>query len=947
MIDYFVYLISFINFFNTIIIYMNIINPISNNIITLPDVSDTIITQQIITPIQNNLQTAITNISNANTKISELQSQIDNLPNTGIGSGTTYYLTNTSNNGYYTISKTSPNGSNLTLSQTIKDVSGNVLLGQFLSDNPLNLSQIPQGIWNFSFFANDSTNNGVSLIYVEIWQYVNSSVKNLLFTMFGSDINSTVVIPYNISSTQPSFNINTTDYLLCKIYCNTTNTENTTIKLDYNSSLNYSHFNLPVVISSSHNDNLNIQGGTTGQYYHLTLQQLNNISNNASLITNGYLTNSDWTNFNNKVDLNSVQTLTNKSLTDPILTNNLIKSSTNNNINIVDVSDTLVNLNSVQTMTNKSLTDPTLINNKLLSSTNKNIAFVDVSDTLVNLNTAQTLTNKSLTDPKLTTNLIKSSTSKNIAFVDVSDTLVNLNSLQTLTNKSLTDPIIMNNKLLSFTNNNINIVDASDTLVNLNSVQTLTNKSLTNPSLTTNLLKSSTNNLINIVDVSDTLVNLNTAQTLTNKSLTDPKLINNKLLSSTGKNIVVIDSSDTLVNLNSVQTMTNKSLTDPTLINNKLLSSTGKNIVVIDSSDTLVNLSSVQTLTNKTFNNLSFTAPTLTTNIIQSSTSKFITFVDASDTLVNLNSVQTMTNKTLTAPVINSGALDTNSTAITQLTTDNTTKIATTAYVKNLLATPNSYVGTDNASVGTGLTLTASYVDIASITIPVAGTYEFNITLVGKVGRVITAILRNSTTSSDNQQSLFNMINMVGSSDVPVITSSKSVIIENITAGTIYKLRAKTDSGTTSILYSDTTNGYSSVSYKMLGLTTNVPLTKKWSSVKTATNQIFQFGPSNYLNLYFSGNYDAYVIIDPNATATTINISVQFRLENNVGNYLVADNADITKSTGKQLSNGGITNTEGRGTFGFIYDWTNNYYYRVHIMYKNSSNILFFVEQLL
>ena len=100
-------------------------------------------------------------------------------------------------------------------------------------------------------------------------------------------------------------------------------------------------------------------------------------------------------------------------------------------------------------------------------------------------------------------------------------------------------------------------------------------------------------------------------------------------------------------------------------------------------------------------------------------------------------------------------------------------------FFTNTLRLGNSPLNiSDNASVGSGLTLTGSYVDIASIIIPVNGTYEFNITLVGKVGRVITGILRNSTTSTDNQQSLFNMINMIGSSDIPLLTSSKFVFIK-------------------------------------------------------------------------------------------------------------------------------------------------------------------------
>ena len=76
--------------------------------------------------------------------------------------------------------------------------------------------------------------------------------------MIGDDINSVAVIPYNVSSTQPLFIVNATDYLLFKIYCNTTNTESTTISIDYNSKVNFSHFSLPIITTSSHNDTLNI-----------------------------------------------------------------------------------------------------------------------------------------------------------------------------------------------------------------------------------------------------------------------------------------------------------------------------------------------------------------------------------------------------------------------------------------------------------------------------------------------------------------------------------------------------------------------------------------------------------------------------------------------------------------------------------------------------------------
>ena len=118
--------------------------------------------------------------------------------------------------------------------------------------------------------------------------------------MTGNDINSAVVIPYNINATQPSFNVNLTDFIMIKIYGKTTSSQNVIINIDYNSSNNYSHFHIPFVLKSNHNDLLNIQGGAANDYQHLTTQRLNNINNPSSIINNGYLLNTDFITFNNK-----------------------------------------------------------------------------------------------------------------------------------------------------------------------------------------------------------------------------------------------------------------------------------------------------------------------------------------------------------------------------------------------------------------------------------------------------------------------------------------------------------------------------------------------------------------------------------------------------------------------------------------------------------------------
>ena len=86
-----------------------------------------------------------------------------------------------------------------------------------------------------------------------------------------------------------------------------------------------------------------------------------------------------------------------------------------------------------------------------------------------------------------------------------------------------------------------------------------------------------------------------------------------------------------------------------------------------------------------------FTSLKLTDNTILSANGSSILFENANSTVCNLLSTQTLSNKTLSFPIINNASLnsvsiDTNSTAITQINTDNSTKIATTAFVKQFSA---------------------------------------------------------------------------------------------------------------------------------------------------------------------------------------------------------------------------------------------------------------------
>jgi hypothetical protein len=91
-----------------------------------------------------------------------------------------------------------------------------------------------------------------------------------------------------------------------------------------------------------------------------------------------------------------------------------------------------------------------------------------------------------------------------------------------------------------------------------------------------------------------------------------------------------------------------------------------------NSSGTVVTTGATQTLNQKTLN-----SPTIST-IENGGT---LTLPTGTDTIVGRATTDTLTNKTLTSPVINTGNLGGASIATTQSAGDNSTKLATTAYV--------------------------------------------------------------------------------------------------------------------------------------------------------------------------------------------------------------------------------------------------------------------------
>lgn len=134
-------------------------------------------------------------------------------------------------------------------------------------------------------------------------------------------------------------------------------------------------------------------------------------------------------------------------------------------------SGTLVTTSGTQTLTNKTLTTPIIAQ---ISNTGT-LTLPTSTDTLVGRDTTDTLTNKTLTTPAIA-QIVNTGT---LTLPTSTDTLVARNTTDTLTNKTLTTPVIAQ----IVNTGTLTLPTATDTLVARTTTDTLTNKTLTDPKI--------------------------------------------------------------------------------------------------------------------------------------------------------------------------------------------------------------------------------------------------------------------------------------------------------------------------------------------------------------------------------------------------------------------------------------------------------------------------------
>lgn len=151
------------------------------------------------------------------------------------------------------------------------------LIEGYLSSN-LNRTQLDAGIWEFNSYAFISAAGRTCQLFADVYKrniagtetYLFSGTQNVTATT--ATLVSTVVVA-------PAYVCSTTDKLVVKYFGRRTGTA-VTLTLLHNGSTNYTHLHTPIALA--HNDLSGLQGGQTGEFYHLTASQ-RDAANNAYL----------------------------------------------------------------------------------------------------------------------------------------------------------------------------------------------------------------------------------------------------------------------------------------------------------------------------------------------------------------------------------------------------------------------------------------------------------------------------------------------------------------------------------------------------------------------------------------------------------------------------------------------------------------------------------------
>ena len=136
----------------------------------------------------------------------------------------------------------------------------------YVVDAGVNTTVLDAGVWTVYFWAYASR-TGHSQIVIDYYKRTAGGAETLLFSMATIDLGESLQ-QYTMSSIQPQYNLDPTDRLVVKVSGQTSNTSDTTIYGCGGDAAHAVYINTPLVLF--HNDLSGLQGGSSGEYYHLT-----------------------------------------------------------------------------------------------------------------------------------------------------------------------------------------------------------------------------------------------------------------------------------------------------------------------------------------------------------------------------------------------------------------------------------------------------------------------------------------------------------------------------------------------------------------------------------------------------------------------------------------------------------------------------------------------------
>lgn len=184
--------------------------------------------------------------------------------------GVNYFLQDTASGigGYFTLLRYPAGGVEVLDPVTVKASDGEKDIEGYISD-ALGRTSLEAGEWTFDIYGKVNIPAGVSEIIAKVYTRTAGGAETLRFQVTTGNIDETSVTLHEVRTVQPAIaGLSATDRLLIKFYGKTSNPSDVIITLYHNGTSHYSSVKTP--FTTLHNELPGLQGGTAGEYNHLT-----------------------------------------------------------------------------------------------------------------------------------------------------------------------------------------------------------------------------------------------------------------------------------------------------------------------------------------------------------------------------------------------------------------------------------------------------------------------------------------------------------------------------------------------------------------------------------------------------------------------------------------------------------------------------------------------------